>query len=31
MFKRHTRIIVNNYIDSVLEPPKANSGFSSVW
>jgi len=25
MFKRHTRIIVNNYVDKVLEPPNANS------
>ena len=31
MFKRHTGIIVNNYIDNVLEPPNANSGFGSVW
>ena len=25
MLKRHNRIIVNNYIDNVIEPPNANS------
>jgi len=31
MFKRHTRIIVNNYIDNVLEPPNALSWLGLVW
>jgi hypothetical protein len=31
MFKQHTRIFVNNYIDNALKPPNALSWLGSVW